>query len=61
MCIDICGGKWLDMYNIIYLYIYVIGIGDKSSPTHSNNNTGKVTPVHRKNGQVKTFNLQVLK
>ena len=41
--------KMVDMYTIIYLYIYVIGIGDKSLPVHSNKNTGKVTtPVHRK-------------
>ena len=39
----------VDMYNIIYLYNYVIATGDISLPTHSNNNTGKVsTPVHMK-------------
>ena len=32
--------KMVDMYNMIYLYIYVIGIGDKSLPVHSNKNTG---------------------
>ena len=41
--------KMVDMYNIIYLYIYAIGIGDKSLPIHGNKNTGKVTtPLHRK-------------
>ena len=39
----------LDIYNIINLHIYVIGIGDKSLPIHSNKNTDKVTtPVHMK-------------
>ena len=39
----------LDGYNIIYLYIYVISIGDKSLPIHSNKNTGNITtPVHLK-------------
>ena len=38
----------VDLYNIIYHYIYVIGISDKSLPIHSNKNTGKVTtPIHR--------------
>ena len=36
-------------YDMIYLYIYVIGICDESLPVPSNKNTGKVTtPVHRK-------------
>ena len=40
--------KMVDIYNIIYLYIYVIGIGDKSLPVYSNKITGKVTtPIHR--------------
>ena len=39
----------VDMYNIIYLYIYAVGIGNKSLPTHSNKNTGKVIKlVYRK-------------
>ena len=47
-------------YNLS-VYIYVIGIGDKSLPIHSNKNTGKVTtPVHWENRQVKNFNLQIL-
>ena len=35
-------------YDIIDLYIDVIGICDESLPVHSNKNNGKVTiPVHR--------------
>ena len=46
----------VDMYNITYLYFYVISIGDKSLLIHSNKNTDKVTtPVHRKRYAGKEF------
>ena len=48
--------KMEDRYNIIYLYIYVISIGDKSLLIHSNKKTGKVTtPIYRKKKTGKEF------
>ena len=47
----------VDIYNVIYLFIYVIGIGDKSLPMHSNKITGK---DRQSNRQSNNFNLQVL-
>ena len=51
--------KMAHWYDIIHLYIYVISIGYKYLPAHSNNNTGKVTtPVDGKKYPGKVFKLK---